>query len=445
MCKSRIFILIVVMGLLAIAPAALAAKLSDNSGFGVFSYDSRMAFSQKEAEVFPEEHREICSAHDLMVVDQSFAEMFKLSHDEVCSDTLLVRSSTSRSEGVCSYREQAGMEPAYLDEGGLSVEAALVSLDLTSFRMNERAERAVQRNINRFMGRSRKTFSIYLSRATRFTRLMKGILREEGIPEDMVYLVLVESGFSTHAYSPSRASGPWQFMPATARRYRLKIDQWVDERRDPVKSTYAAAKYLNYLHDLFDSWSLAMAAYNAGEGRIRGALRRSKSKDYWSLIGTRYIMPETQNYVPKFIAARMLAVAPGKFGFSDIQYQEDFVFDEVVLKKQMTLQMAARCAEVSVKEIKKLNPELRRDRTPPREYRLRIPRGSREQFVLNVIRLADKNTVDATLYTVKAGDSLDIISSITGVPGDLIVAYNKLGFSPMLEEGQTLLLPPMNN
>ena len=429
------------MGLLVPAFPAWAA----HTELGIFEYDARTAHKLVEPEILKPDSREICSEQGLYVVGQAYAEMFNLRQDETCSDSLVVLDRPEEPVGVCKFTGLDEMGVGFLDKGGESDEALLVSLDLTSYRMNPRAERSVEQNLRVFTGRIKKRFGIYLSRSARYTRMMKSILREEGIPEDMVYLAMIESGFNTHAYSPARAAGPWQFMKPTGKRFGMKVNRWVDERRDPVKSTRAAGRYLTYLHNMFDSWSLAMAAYNAGEGRIRGALRKSHSSDYWSLMGTRYIKPETKNYVPKFIAARLIAEAPEKYGFTDIDYHDDFVFDEVELKKQMKLSDAAAFAGTTIKAIKELNPELRRDRTPPvKSYRLRVPRGAKDLFVSNALRGAGNDSVAAKTYTVESGDSIGSISEKTGVPRNLIISSNMLEDISPLKAGRTLVLPRIN-
>lgn len=432
------FTYMLISTILLVAAPAHGASLE----LGVYGYDSRMVYELVRTEVMPADSREVCSTSQLQVVGQVYAEMFKLNSREVCSDSLVVVPRPEEPEGICKFTGLGDMGSDYLDDGGESDEAVLVALDLTSYRMNTKAERSVKYNLRSFTGSIKKRFSLYLSRSSRYVRMMKSILREEGLPEDIVYLALIESGFNPRAYSPSQAAGPWQFMKGTAKRYRLKVNYWVDERRDPVKSTRAAAKYLTYLHDMFDSWSLAMAAYNAGEGRIRRALRNTNSKDFWALMSTNKIKPETKNYVPKFIAARLIATYPEKYGFTDIKYQEDFSFDEVQLKRQMKISMAARCAGVGVKVIKELNPELLRDSTPPvASYRLRIPRGTREEFVNNALLLAGSGSVVVQRYTVEHGDSLDRISDKTGVSGKAILAFNRLVDDESLLTGQTLLLP----
>lgn len=448
MYKLSIYSILTFVALIGSPSIASAVHVEAGPAYaaiGEFSYDARMAYRMNRADIIRSGQREVCSVESLDVVGQAYAEMFKLRHHETCSDQLVVLERPEEPEGVCKSNMMEGLGTGYLEEGE-SDEAVLVSLDLTSYRMNPRAERAVRQNLRAFSGRIKKRFSIYLSRSSRYVRMMQSILREEGVPEDIVYLALIESGFNPRAYSRSRAAGPWQFMKPTAKRYRLKVNKWVDERRDPVKSTRAAARYLKYLHNLFDSWSLAMASYNAGEGRVGRALKSTGSKDFWSLMGTRKIKPETKNYVPKFIAARLIAVYPERYGFTDIDYQEDFVFDEVVLKKQMSLKMAAKCAGTTVKVIKELNPELRRDKTPPLgSYTLRVPRGTRGLFVSNALREAGKGSVAARLYRVESGESLGSISEKTGVPGETILSYNRLDdVSLGLEAGQTIIIPTLH-
>jgi membrane-bound lytic murein transglycosylase D len=318
-----------------------------------------------------------------------------------------------------------------------------VSVDLASYTENRRAIRAVERNIELYTGPLKKTFTKYLSRSGKYIRMMKNIMKEEGLPEDMAYLPLVESGFNTKAYSRKRAAGPWQFISATGKRYGLRVDWWVDERRDPVKSTRAAARYLKDLHDMFGSWSLAMAAYNAGEGKVRRALGRTRNGNYWSLLSTRHIRRETKNYVPNFIAARLIAIDPGKYGFLDVAYESDYVFDEVELQSPLTLDVIAKCAESNVNEIKDLNPELRRWSTPPdvQHYRLRIPRGMREKFLLNLSKIPEGKRFTVHVYHVRRGDTVSEIANNTGVPQRVIISYNKLNRRGFITVGQKLLIP----
>ncbi len=306
------------------------------------------------------------------------------------------------------------------------------------------ASRAVEKNLGLFSNRIREKFSLWLSRSGLYLDLMKGILRKKEIPEDMVFLSLIESGFNPNAYSIARAAGPWQFIAGTARRYGLEITWWKDERRDPVKSTAAAADYLKDLYSMFGSWNLAMAAYNAGEGKISRALRKSKADDYWDLLHTRHIRNETKDYVPKFIAASLIATNPKDFGFEDIEYHAPLSYDEVEVTAPMDLSVAAECAGTDIETIKKLNPELRRWCTPPDapSYTLRIPEGAKEAFADRLAAVPEEERFTIERYTVQKGDTLKKIARRTGVPESVILSLNAMEKIMPMKVGSRVYLPP---
>ena len=219
--------------------------------------------------------------------------------------------------------------------------------------------------VNYFTGKFRGFFERALSRSGRYIPMMAAILQEEGLPQDLVYLCLIESGFSPRAVSKAKAVGPWQFIRSTGLRYGLKINGWVDERRDPIKSTRAAAAYLKDLHLQFGEWFLAAAAYNAGERKVEKAINRSRTDDFWRLSQMTYLKKETRNYIPKFIAAALIASMPEKYGFGDIAYEPPIEYDEVTIERPMRLEQIAKLARTTVKVIKELNPALLRNITPP--------------------------------------------------------------------------------
>lgn len=304
------------------------------------------------------------------------------------------------------------------------------------------AVKAVERSVSLFSERIKERFSLYLERSGRYLGMMKEILKANNMPEDIAFLPLIESGFNPNAYSVARAAGPWQFIAGTAKRYGLKIDWWMDERKDPVKSTEAAASYLKDLYGMFGSWNLAMAAYNAGEGRILRALQRTKSDDYWSLLKTRHIRNETKEYIPRFIAARMIAVNPGEYGFENLDYHTPFQYDEVVLESPVDLDVAATCAETSLVMIKELNPELRRWSTPPNlgQYRLRIPAGRKDTFFENLMKTPEEEWFSVSVYTVKKGDTIKSIAAKAGIPVNVLLELN--GDLRTLKTGEKVYLPP---
>ncbi len=232
----------------------------------------------------------------------------------------------------------------------------------------------IDKFIDYFTNRGRKRMELYLSRSGKYRDMMRGILAKYGLPEDLIYLALIESGFSPKAYSHAKAAGPWQFIAGTGRRYGLRIDWWADERRDAEKSTHAAASYLKDLYGMFDSWPLAAAAYNAGEGKISRAVNRYKSDDFAELIRYGYLKQETKDYVPKMLAALTIAKEPEKYGFSDIEYEEPLNLETVTVPGGTDLVETARILEVPYEDIRDWNPELRRFCTPPNrdEYVLRL-------------------------------------------------------------------------
>ena len=312
------------------------------------------------------------------------------------------------------------------------------------YSYNELAVEAVKRNITLFSEKIREKFSIWLSRSGKYLELMKEILKEKNVPEEIVFLPLIESGFNPYAYSPARAAGYWQFIASTAKRYGLEINWWRDERRDPVKSTVAAASYLKDLYEMFGSWNLAMAAYNAGEGKILKALNKTNTDDYWSLLNTKHIKRETKDYVPKFIAASLIANSPQNFGFDDLEFHKPLNYDLVTLKSPVDIEVIAECAETSVDVIKELNPELKRWCTPPdvSEYALRIPDGKKRTFLDNLSQLPEEKRFTVDTYTVKKGDTFQTISRKTGVPVQVILDLNDMQKIMPLTVGTQIYLPP---
>jgi membrane-bound lytic murein transglycosylase D len=234
--------------------------------------------------------------------------------------------------------------------------------------------------IEYFSVRDRERFQRFLERGDRFEPMVKAVLKEHGIPADLFYLALIESGYQTHAKSRARAVGAWQFMRATGKLYGLKVDSMVDDRLDPMRSTRAAARHLRDLHDRYGSWYLALAAYNAGIGRIDGAIRRGKSRNFWTLANRRpRVLPrETMQYVPKFLAAVMVGKNPAKFGFkrsNDDLYPK---VEVVHVPNLMRIKDLAKLADLEESELRDVNPQLKRGITPPGKdgYPLWVPKAS---------------------------------------------------------------------
>ena len=299
--------------------------------------------------------------------------------------------------------------------------------------------------IRYYTGPSRVTFAKWLERSTRYVDFMRRIMREEGVPEDLVYIALIESGFNSRAYSMAGASGIWQFMRPTARRYGLKINWWIDEHRDPVKATRAAARYFKDLHKKFRSWHLAQAGYNAGEGKIRRGLNRLKRKDFWTLAKTRLIARETRSFVPKFVAARILAKNPKAYGFTGLKYEPPLRFEEVPVTQPTDLRWIASAAGVSMNIIRSLNPELRRWKTPPGYpgYKIKVPPGV-SQKVAKAIADWKPSLYAGKIYEVRKGDTLGEIARNLGTTIEALAEANGLSNPGRLAIGQRLILPEKN-
>ena len=247
------------------------------------------------------------------------------------------------------------------------VEAFDISRVTGSYDIPVEMQPLVAQYIRFFQGPGRKWFRVWMSRSSRYIPMMAPLLEASGLPRDTVYLAMIESGFSPEAFSWARAAGPWQFISSTGKRFGLRQDFWVDERRDPLKATRAAGRYLRELHDSLGTWYLAWAGYNAGGEKLRRLVERRGTDDFWELSEGRGLAKETKHYVPKLIACALVAKHPKAFGFSDeeFSFQEPLAFEEVPVVEPTDLEVLARAAAVPVEDIRALNPELRRWCSPP--------------------------------------------------------------------------------
>jgi membrane-bound lytic murein transglycosylase D len=297
-----------------------------------------------------------------------------------------------------------------------------------------------------FQTRLRDRFEEWLARSRRYIPLMQQILKEHQLPEDLVFLALIESGFNPKAFSRAKAAGPWQFIQGTGKKYGLRIDSWIDERRDPVKSTVAAAKYLKDLYGLFGSWPLSMASYNAGEGRVKRAMARTKAEDFWELNSSS-LRPETKNYVPKFMAATIIAKDPEKYGFF-IDYQSPLIYDEVEVSKPVHFKVLAKAAGISVSDLKIYNPELKKEMTPPKypRYRLKLPPGTKERFLANFSPKTVKEIIASVSqkHRIQRGETVSSIARKYDVSVKKILEANQLERESTIQAGQILLIPEGN-
>jgi len=285
--------------------------------------------------------------------------------------------------------------------------------------------RYVEKWINYFTGRGRRHFARYLTRLGRFMPYIHSVTDRYGLPRDLVYLSMIESGFNIRAKSWASAVGPWQFIRSTGAMYGLNVDYYVDERRDVQKSTHAAAQHLRDLYDEFGHWYLAFAAYNAGAGKVRRAIDKH-GRDYWNMVRGRYLRQETKDYVPKIIAAAIIAKDPKKYGFTRIHYQQPIAFETVRLKGATDLHVASECAGVDPDLIRLLNPELLRDMTPPHipNYQLKIPRGTKGRFEKRYASLRPSQRVRTQYHTVGKHDSVKRIAKSYGVSSKNLAEAN---------------------
>ena len=327
------------------------------------------------------------------------------------------------------------------------------SVEPTAYNVPIVVDSSVQGHIRYFNTAIRGRFEQWLLRLSRYRPLVETIFTEFHLPSDLVYLSLVESGFNPYAYSRARATGPWQFMKGTAKLYGLRVDQYVDERRDPIKSTVAAARYLRDLYDLFGAWPLAMAAYNAGEGKVMRALQKAQAESFSEISKTRLIRRETKEYVPRFMAATIIARNPDRYGFSQ-EAVTPHRFEEVIVDRPIHFRAIANVTGVPYEELRLLNPELRREATPPDDpaYHLKVPVGSKakvEQLLdriptfkfpaLRTSRAKFAEVGTSRWYKVRVGDTLEKVSKRFRIPLKTLKTKNNLS-GPVIRPGDFLII-----
>ncbi len=280
-----------------------------------------------------------------------------------------------------------------------------------------------------------------LKRSGRYMEMFREIFAEEGVPQDLVYFAHVESAYKTSAYSRARAKGVFQFIAATGKRYGLRVDYWVDERSDPEKACRASARYLKDLYDEFGDWYLALAGYNAGEGKIRRAIRKTGKKDFWAIAKTRYIRRETKNYVPAILATILISKDPQKYGF-DFEYDDEITYETVQVEGAADFRVLAESAGTDVATIKLLNPALRRQQTPPLVTSdVRVPVGTGQKMLVALAEIPKDKRVTFQRHYVRQGESLSTIARAYGVSVYSIQQANGMGRRTMIRAGKTLKIP----
>jgi membrane-bound lytic murein transglycosylase D len=329
--------------------------------------------------------------------------------------------------------------------GGPAAAAGASRLDTESFANHKR----VQYYLDFFQGPARDRFGIWLGRLPRYEGMIREQLARYGVPDDFVYLAMIESGYSNTAVSRARAVGMWQFIAGTGRTYGLDHDVWVDERRDPFLATEAAARHLADLNETFGSWYLAAAAYNAGAGRVTRGLRRlpagageAGDSSFFALSDRRYLRLETRDYVPKLIAAALIAKDPARYGFDSLPRLEPLRYDEVLVTASTGLDVLARLADTTTAALIELNPHFVRGVTPPeRTAVVRVPLGTGATVARGWAALPPNERVTFLTHRVARGETLSGIAQRYGVSTTVLQAANPRAKARALRIGQELTVP----
>lgn len=373
---------------------------------------------------------------DFREVYRGLAAEYRKYHDYAPNDTLETARGNIFAVRAELFRTLENVDQPLLEDVMPPREKPETIISMTDNRL-------VQQSIAYLQREPEKHFVQWQKRAGTYFPMIEHVLEEEGVPEELKYLAMIESGLNPQARSWASAVGMWQFMSHTGRGYGLRVNAWVDERRDPEKATRAAARHLRDLHNRFDDWHLALAAYNCGTGCVSRALRRSGAQDasYWDVY---YHLPrETRGYVPMFIAAALVSSNPDAYEMPAVESDPAFAYDYVAVQGSMlSLAEIAELAGTSTSMLRALNPELRRHTLPPSEghYFLRLPLGSYQEFATQYAQLPDEKKRPATTYTVRSGDTLGELAQQYGTSTRTLRRINSLG-GTMIHVGQRLTVP----
>jgi membrane-bound lytic murein transglycosylase D len=346
---------------------------------------------------------------------------------EEAEDLVLLEAEVERAAWEADEEVAEAVEEADAEEDAGVLEGVNPTDFDFPFHYNER----VGFWVDYFAGRNRERFALWLARKGRYEAFIREQLRARGLPQDLIYLAMVESGFSPQALSRAKAVGIWQFMAGTARLEGLEVSEYVDERRDPVRSTEAALNHLKKLYDQFGSWYLAAAAYNAGPGRIARILEervggaRGADSLLWKIEDA--LPAETRNYVPRILAAAIVSKYAERFGFGDVEPLPPDTFDVVEVPDATELAVIAQAAGAPEEEIKRLNPHFYRGVTPPgRAVTVRIPAGRAEAFAVAYAKIPPERRVRVKQHVVKKGETLSGIAARYGVTVAALRKANRL-------------------
>jgi peptidoglycan lytic transglycosylase D len=302
--------------------------------------------------------------------------------------------------------------------------------------------------VDRFTTRHRDVVGLWFQRSPQYLEMIRPHFRSKGLPEELAYTAMIESGFNPRAVSRAGAKGLWQFMAGTARLYGLRVDRWVDERLDPEKSTVAAAAYLRDLHVRYGSWDLAQAAYNAGSVKVDRALRATGSADFWTLARTRFLKRETKDFVPAIQAAVLIGRDPGQYGFEVSGTTMTPDLELVVVPPGTDLRKLSASTGIAVQTLRSLNPVLIRGVTPPgTKWEVRVPAGTREAILavlaprkkLAAVNGGRRHTAgEVDLHVVRPRDTVSAIAKLYGVSISNVVRWNNLENEDSIRPGDRL-------
>lgn len=382
------------------------------------------------------------AAFSTMVLSWLFLVMFGCAHSNVnnsqtpeVSAEAVAAAPLSPATTVTSFHLTDSQAPEVKDE----------ELETIPTEVNP----LVEKWITYFQGRGHDHMERYLARSGRYEKLMKKVLRDNGLPEDLFYIALIESGFTARATSHASAVGYWQFIRGTGKRYGLDINKFVDERRDPVMATQAAAEYFKGLYSVFGSWYLSMASYNVGENRVKKEVMKNTTRDFWELAKKSRLPRETINYVPKFIAAKLIAKDPAKYGFDGIDYLPPVEFDTVTVTASTNLRVMSEKMNYNYEDFKALNPKFKGEVAPIKggQLVLRIPPGTKEQALLaanlsvveKVEYIADQGETE--MYRIRKGDTLHTVARRYRTTVAYLRDLNELSKGKKLRIGMKLQVP----
>ncbi|HEX5385879.1 MAG TPA: LysM peptidoglycan-binding domain-containing protein [Gemmatimonadales bacterium] len=384
---------------------------------------------------------------DSVALDHEAIAELRIAADSVADEAVLDQLADAQLDSTDA--DSAAADEPDGSHGGPAAAAKAVTFDIDVERFN--SHNRVQYFLDFFQTTGRERMGVWLSRMPRYEAMIRRRLQAEGLPGDLVYLALIESGFSNTATSRARAAGMWQFMKGTARLYGLRIDRWVDERRDPYKATDAAVRHLKALSDQFGSYYLAAAAYNAGAGKVSRGLNHLDDEDsdslasdatFFRLYDTRFLRRETKDYVPKLIAAAMIAKDPTRYGFPPDAPLDTLVpYDSLVVPEMTGLDVMARLADTTLAAIRELNPQYLRLVTPPgTESVVRLPLGRGDTTAVAYAALPASERVSFHEHVARSGETMSGIARHNGISERELAAANPR-LRGRVRTGQLVIVP----